>query len=106
MGSLTLRMTPRPPKHDCRRHPPRIGLARENRGGRAMLQSAANTRTRLTQIATPDAVRPPVPPARTIESQLKARALLAVLCRDDILPAPMRPAVHESREIVARAMSA
>ncbi|HEX9461137.1 MAG TPA: hypothetical protein VGB82_00935 [Alphaproteobacteria bacterium] len=71
-----------------------------------MLDSAANTRTRLTQIATPDAVRSPVPPARTFESQLKARALLAVFCRDDILEARMSPDVQEILEILARAVAA
>ncbi len=44
--------------------------------------------------------------ARAYGCQLKARALLARFCRDDVLEQKMRPEVRELLGIVARAASA
>jgi hypothetical protein len=71
-----------------------------------MLDTAADTHTRFEQLETPDVVRSFAAPARTFESQLKARALLAVFCRDEILEARMSPDVQEILGILARAVAA
>lgn len=71
-----------------------------------MLYTAADTHTSFEYLGTPDVVRSPAIPARTYESQLKARAMLAVFCRDDILEARMSPDVQEILGILARAVAA
>jgi hypothetical protein len=71
-----------------------------------MPDSATDTRAMYEQLGTPDLVRLLATPVRTYESQLKARALLAVFCRDDVLESHMSPDVREILGILARAVAA
>lgn len=71
-----------------------------------MPSAAANTSEAHLQLHTVDAVRSCPASARSYAAQLKARALLAVFCRDEILEARMSPEVQEIVAILARTVAA
>jgi hypothetical protein len=68
--------------------------------------SVANIDSHFAQDGIAGAVRSSPAPIRTFAAQLKARALLAVFCRDEILEARMGPEVQEILGILARAVAA
>jgi len=70
-----------------------------------MLDTPATTRPRTPPCVARDHPRHSGP-VRAIDPQLKARALLALFCRDDVLEQRMSPEVKEILGILSRGAAA
>ena len=68
-----------------------------------MLDASVTTRQKPSQPGTRDTFRYAAGPVRAVDPQLKARALLALFCRDDVLERRMSAEMREILGIVSRA---
>ncbi len=69
-----------------------------------MLDTPATTRPKFSP-RVPERIRY-AGPVRAVDPQLKARALLALFCRDDVLEQHMSPEMREILDIVSRGAAA
>ena len=70
-----------------------------------MLDTPATTRPQTSPVRVPERFRS-AGPVRAVDPQLKARALLALFCRDDVLEERMSPEVKEILDILSRTAAA